>query len=243
MPNTWVTKGKTSSSLSNSKTPNCTLRHKNDRDTWPHLLSMCEYPNLKGLRIARHNNAVHLITHALQANKHTRYYTLTNAGNLNNINQQQIVPEWLIECTCPLTKCQCQARLRPDILCILGAPNHTPTPLLPSHTLTIYFIEFTYRHDKFPEQALTQKHAKYDPLINAIRNKGWKRTPFSLAITVRVRGVVHEQSIEKLVDLKIPKTNIKTLMKNIHQNAIKYLTYLVLNKRKLDNKQTTIATP
>ena len=39
-----------------------------------------------------------------------------------------------------------------------------------------------------------------------------------------------------------PKSNIKTLMKNIHQNAIKYLTYLVLNKRKLDIKQT-IATP
>ena len=34
----------------------------------------------------------HLITHTLQANKHTRYYTLTNAGNLNNTNQEQIVP-------------------------------------------------------------------------------------------------------------------------------------------------------
>ena len=47
---------------------------------------------MKGLRIARHNNAVHLITQALQANKHTRYYTLTIVGNLNNINQQQVVP-------------------------------------------------------------------------------------------------------------------------------------------------------
>ena len=26
----------------------------------------------------------------------------------------------------------------------------------------------------------------------------------------------------------------------MHQNIIKYLTYLVLNKRKLDNKQTAI---
>ena len=116
---------------------------KNDKDTWPHLLSMCEHPYLKGLRIARHNNAVQLITQTLQANKHTRYYTLTNAGNLDNINQQQIVPEWLIECICPQTYCQCQAKLRPNILCILGAPNHTPTPLPPSHTHTRQFIEFT----------------------------------------------------------------------------------------------------
>ena len=32
-------------------------------------------------------------------------------------------------------------------------------------------------------------------------------------------------------------------MKNIHQNAIKYLTYLVLNKRKIDNKQTPVPPP
>ena len=41
---------------------NYTLCHKNDRDTWPHLLSMCENPYIKGLRIARHDKAVHLIT-------------------------------------------------------------------------------------------------------------------------------------------------------------------------------------
>jgi hypothetical protein len=224
--------------------PNCTLCHKNDRDTWPHLLSMCEHPYLKGLRIARHNKAVHLITQTLQANKHTRYYTLTNAGNHNNINQEQIVPKWLIECTCPQTRCQCQAKLRPYILCIKGVPNNTSTPLLPSHTHThtIQFIEFTYYHNRFPKQALTQKHAKYDLLINAIRKKGWKMNPL-ITITSGVRGAIHKQSIKKPTDLNILKTNVKKLMKYIHQNAIKYLTYLVLNKRKLDNKRTTISPP
>ena len=51
---------------------------------------MCEHPYLKGLRIARHNNTVHLITQTLQANKHTRFYTLTNAGNIDNMNQEQL---------------------------------------------------------------------------------------------------------------------------------------------------------
>ena len=130
--------------------PNCTLCHKNDRDTWPHLLSTCEHPYLKGVRIARHNKALHLITQTLQANKHTRYYTLTNACNTNNISQEQIVPEWLIECICSQIKCQCHARLRPNILCIIGVPNHTPAPLTPSNTKIIQFIEFTYCHDRFP---------------------------------------------------------------------------------------------
>ena len=32
-------------------------------------------------------------------------------------------------------------------------------------------------------------------------------------------------------------------MKNIHQNAINYFTYLVLNKRELDNKQDPVPHP
>ena len=123
-------------------------------------------------------------------------------------------------------------------------PNHTPTPLLPTPTPTdtIQFIEFTYYHDIFPEQALTHKHAKYDPPINNIRSKGWNTTPL-LTITAGLRGAIHKQSINNLVNLKIPKANIKTLMKDIHQNAIKYLTFFVLNKRRLENKQTTISPP
>ena len=222
--------------------PNCTLCHTNDRDTWPHLLSTCEHPYLKGMRIARHNKAAHLIAQTLQANKNTRYFTLTNAGKLTNQPQDQTVPEWLLNCICTQKPCQCQAKLRPDIMCIIGAPNHTQPPILPSPNHTVQFIEFTYCHDRFPEQARTHKHTKYDPLIATLRNNGWKTNPL-ITITAGVRGAIHENAIEQLTDLKIPKTHIKTLMKNIHQNAIKYLTYLVLNKRKLDNKQPPVPPP
>ena len=103
-------------------------------------------------------------------------------------------------------------------------------------------IEFTYCHDRFLDQALSHKHNKYDPLINTVQKQGWQTNPL-ITITAGVGGAIHEHSINKLANLKIPKTNIKTLMKNIHQNAIKYLTYLVLNKRKLDNKQTHVSPP
>ena len=214
---------------------------KNDRDTWPHLISMCEHPYLKGLRIALHNNAVHLITQNITSQQ-AHPITLINACNLNNTNQQQIVPEWLLERTCTQTKCRLQARLRLDVLCVLGAPNQTPTPLLPSHTHTIQFIEFTSCHDRYPEQALSHKHTNYDPLINAIWNKGWKTNPL-ITIIAKVRGAIHKQSITNRVALEIPKTDIKDLMKNIQQNAIELLTYLVLNKRKLDIKQTSVTPP
>lgn len=47
---------------------------------------------------------------------------------------------------------------------------------------------------------------------------------------VGVRGSIHEHSMIKLKSLNIPKNRIKSLMTNIHQNAIKYLPYLILNK-------------
>ena len=222
--------------------PNCTLCHKNDRDTWPHLLSTCENPYPKGLRIARHNKAVHLIIRTLQANKNTKFFTLVNAGKINNKTPDQTIPDWILKCTCPQTQCTCQAKLRPYILCIIGAPNQTQTPMTPSPRHTIQLIEFTYCHDIFPEQALMHKHTKYDPLITTIQNNGWKTNPL-VTITVGVRGAIYEHSIDKLTKLKIPKNNIKSLMKNPHQNAIKYLTYLVLNKRKLENKQTLVPPP
>jgi hypothetical protein len=75
-----------------------------------------------------------------------------------------------------------------------------------------------------------------------VQNKGWKTNPL-ITTTTGVRGAIHKQSINKLTNHKVPKSGIKTLTKDIHQNAIKYLTYLVLKKRKLENKQATIAPP
>lgn len=53
--------------------PNCTLCTNNAIDTWPHLLSTCSNQHLKGLRIARHNKALHQVAHTLQSNKHTTF--------------------------------------------------------------------------------------------------------------------------------------------------------------------------
>ena len=149
--------------------PNCTLCHNNDRDTWPHLLSTCVHPHSKGLRITRHN----------KANKNTRFCTLTNACNSNNQPPNPTITNMLLRCMCPQRPCQCQAKLRPDILCVIGAPNQIQTPISPSPNYTIQLIEFTYCHDRFPEQVLTHKHTKYGPLNNSIQNNGWRTNPSS----------------------------------------------------------------
>ena len=155
---------------------------------------------------------MHLITQTLQANKNTQFFTSTNSGNLNNKPPEQTIPYLFLKCTYPQTKCQCQAKLRPYILCIIGAHNSTQPSLVPIHALTIQLIEFTYYHDKFHDQTLTHKRNKYDPLINTLQINGWQTNPL-VTITVGFRGAIHEHSITKATNLKVTKPAIKTLMK------------------------------
>ena len=111
------------------------------------------------------------------------------------------------------------------------SPNPIQTPIIPSLITTIQFIKSSYCHDKFPNQALKDEHTEYDPLINTLHNNGWKVNPL-ITIMAGVWGGIHDSyAIRKLTNLKLPKYNIKTLVKNIHQNAIKYLTCLVMNNR------------
>ena len=122
---------------------------------------------------------------------------------------------------------------RPDIVYIQGVAYD---PLIPIPDLTIQIIEFTFTHNKFLDQAIQTKEDKYNPSINTLRAQGWNIRPL-IVITVGVKGAIHTRSVELLENLHIPTSQIVKKMKIIHQIAIKYLTYLVLNKRKLDNKQ------
>ena len=118
-------------------------------------------------------------------------------------------------------------------------PSESQPPLTPIPPNVIQFIEFTTCHDKFPNTAHKEKIEKYNPLIQTLRTVGWQVNPL-ITITTGVRGAIYEQPIKELEKLKIPKREIETLMKQLHQIAIKYLTYLILNKRKLDNKQPPV---
>ena len=60
---------------------------------WPHLLPTSKNSYRKGLRTTQQNKAVHLVTQTLKANKNIRFFTLTNACNLNNKPLDQTIPD------------------------------------------------------------------------------------------------------------------------------------------------------
>jgi hypothetical protein len=76
-----------------------------------------------------------------------------NVGTFNDSPPDNTVPSWLLPCTCTNPKCQCLARLKPDILCVRGinyfaAPPATQTQTFPYNTLNspTVMIDSPLRH-------------------------------------------------------------------------------------------------
>lgn len=93
--------------------------------------------------------------------------------------------------------------------CILGAPIGSYTPIPPDPSNNIQLLQFTYGHNRFPNNAIRVKSNKYNPLIQSLKNASWNANPF-ITITARVHGVIHEQSIDRnLEKLYTPKRSKK----------------------------------
>jgi ribonuclease HI len=223
--------------------PLCTMCNLRELDTCHHLLGRCTHPIIHGIRITRHNKVVWKLHTLFLKHRHSRYYMLMNAGKNNNQPPDNTVPLWLLPCQCGTRRCTCPARLKPDLLMVVGLLPTSPPPTHPTQNLTIQLIEFTYCPDKNPDNAIANKKTKYIELEQALQNRGWKVNT-TIIITAGHRGASHKSSRDILhTHLKIPKQSIAECMKDIHQHTLQYLVTSILNKRKIENNQTPTATP
>ena len=112
----------------------CPICNSTDADTWLHVLLKCKQQRIHALITKRHNRAVLEIRKLLVSTRISRHYTLMNTRTYNELPQENIVPPWLLPCTCHIQRCHCNTRLKTDKLYIIGHPyNHppileTPTP-------------------------------------------------------------------------------------------------------------------
>jgi hypothetical protein len=171
-------------------------------DTWLHVLLCCKEPNIHRLRISRHNKAVHEIRKLLISNTKSRCFTLINARKSDGQTQENTVPNWLLPSVpCSYNnqtqRCQCNAKLKPDILCIRNHPYNAEPPQEPNQNLTIQFIEFTYYNDRYSPNKIQEKTEKYLGLINNIKARGWNVDPL-ITLTVGARGSTHKNTISEI---------------------------------------------
>jgi hypothetical protein len=127
----------------------------------------------------------------------SRSFLLMNAGTFNDQPPDNIVPPWLLQCTCIPRRYHCPARFKPDILCIRGLPYNSAPPTQPHPSLTIQFIEFTFCNDRFSPDTIALKCTKYQPLLDTLQSHGWIVAPL-MGITTSARATTHIPSIQQL---------------------------------------------
>ena len=160
------------------------------------------------------------------------------AGTYNELPQDNIVPTWLLPCTCNTQRCHCNARLKPDITCIIGHPYKSPPPVEPKSTITIQFIEFTYCNDRLSAETKEKKINKYQPLINNIIARSWNVAPL-IVLASGARATTHIPSMNELeTKLKLPISQIRSTFKQINIIAIQYAHSILIHKRQIENKQS-----
>ena len=94
-----------------------------------------------------------------------------NASKYEERFQENTISEWHLPRSCinPIQRCQCNAKLLLDILCICNHPYNSEPPIEPNPNLTIQFIEFSYCNDRYSIEKIIEKTNKYEALINDIK--------------------------------------------------------------------------
>jgi hypothetical protein len=161
-----------------------------------------------------------------------------NAGTYNESPQENTVPKWLLLCTCITQRCHCNARLKPDILCVICHPYNSPPPETPTPEITIQFIKFTYCNDRFSAETRERKFTKYQPLINNLISRGWNVAPLIVLASCAI-STTHIPSMNALeTKLKLPTSQIINTFKQINTIAIQHAHLILIHKRRIENKQS-----
>ena len=100
----------------------CSTCNSLELDTWLHVLLNCRQSHIHVLRIKRHNKAVRELRKLIVSSKNSRCYILMNADTFNNNPPENTVLPWLLRCTCGLQRRHCNARFKPDIICVKRLP-------------------------------------------------------------------------------------------------------------------------
>jgi hypothetical protein len=215
----------------------CSICPSLEINTWKHVLLSCQNPHIHAFHVQRHNKAVWALRKLLISSHISRSFLLMNAGTFQDHPPENTVPAWLLSYSCGPHRCHCNARYKPDILCVRGLPFNSRPPRLPNPNLTIQFIEFTFCNDRFFPDSIALKTRKYEPLINSIQSRGWTVAPL-LVITVGAKATTHPPSIHHLYHLfTIPLPIIKNSFTNINIIAIHHAMSILLHKRCIENNQ------
>lgn len=199
-----------------------------------HLHLNCTLTFIKDLGINNHNNVIHAITVTLPSHNITRNYALVNVSTNGSTPQNNTILTCLLWYTC--TTCQCTCLICPkSIYKHHWHSQEVAPPSTPTLTITIQFIEFNLLPWPTHKKIHSRKHDNPNMLIDALLHKDWIINPLVVS-TIRARGAFHTQTMEYFKRLKIPKYLTKNQMEKHTKYLPKYLTFVILDKKKFKKK-------
>ena len=106
-----------------------------ERDTWLYVLLNCKQSHIHAVRTKRHNKAIQTLKKLIILSKHSSCYILMHARTFNENPLENTVPPWLFLCTYGLQRCHCNARFKPNIICIKGLSHQANPSMIPANNL------------------------------------------------------------------------------------------------------------
>ena len=117
--------------LRQDMSPLCNLCTYGQNNTCMHLLSGCKNKHRKILQTNWHNKAIHTLATTILAHLSLQYQPQWMQGKTKDKTLENIIPLRLLSCMWYLPpNAKCPASVRPDVLCITGAPPTTEVPCL-----------------------------------------------------------------------------------------------------------------
>lgn len=101
-------------------------------DTWLHALLICQQQHIHALLTSIHNKVVWEVKILIVSNTNSRYFTLMNTRTHNGLLHDNTIPPRLLPCVYNAQRCHCNARLKPNILCVIGHQYNDPPPITPT---------------------------------------------------------------------------------------------------------------
>jgi ribonuclease HI len=209
-------------------------------DSSGHMLLHCAHRKLKAMAIKRHDEAVRRIHTALA--RHARdgsVYTILDAckaGQLEELGADaKRLPDWIL----PQLGEQDRAKLRPDILRILGLPP-SPTAAQLAHAAankgqyTVQIVEVGYCSDYNWRETVQKKMAQHDALIAALQAENWKVDATPHVIVLGAKGAVFLSGQEALCKLGLTAAKATELLAELSVWAVQMMYEMTLARRELE---------
>ena len=225
-----------------------------------HTLSACTHPVLNGLITYRHDHATHIIADAIRKSHFERpFHLFVSAGRRYAehatatpfAHTTQSIPDWALPGNAE----------KPDLVLILGWSADMPPPPAPTQDIEFVIADVSFNRGYCSQQRITDKQAKYSPLAQSLRARGWAvrcvaaetcafphpspndepppPPPLHLTdiavISLGTTGELYTSTLNSLKALNIDKARLAPLLSSLHLLSIKHAASITRVRRKLDS--------